>query len=379
MFASETTSTFQRIIPSRTTRWIALCGFWSAIAFLSALHWRVFSPPGDPWTLWGLIWIKHVVWFAWGFVATPIILWLGNRFRLEREHWLRHLLLLSMASLVITAAYVFAYAWLLAIYIEVPQLAHFDPMLHFTLFHHSTYYFLAFWGTIGLEQGLWYYRRWHEREMQTSELRSQLAQAQLEAIRAQIQPHFLFNALNTLSSAILDGDKARAYDLTAKLGELLRFSLERGKQDLVTLAEEIELVERYLELVKARFEDRLDVSIELALGTEQNMVPSFVLQPLVENSVKHVVAHTNGRVTISVRSSLAPDQLILEVEDRCACSPVTAQDNLNVGHGYRLTKDRLGVLYGTMYSLEAEQSGNGGTLVRIGIPLEWRARDEGTI
>jgi two-component system LytT family sensor kinase len=372
---TETSSLFIRIIPSRRTRWLALVCFWSAISFLSAIHWRLFSPPGDPWTWWGLVWIKHVVWFTWGFLATPLILWLGHRFRLEWTNWPRHLAVLIICSLVMTSAYVFAYAWFLTVNIQVPALAHFNQMLDFTLFQHSTFYFLAFWGTVGLEQGLWYYRRWHEREMQSSQLRAQLAQAQLQALRSQIQPHFLFNVLNTVSSTILEGDSAKAYDLTAKLGNLLRMTLDRGDHDRIPLHQEIELVECYLELASARFGDRLETSLTVAPETSQLLVPSFVLLPLVENSVKHVVSQVSGKVRLNIRSSILGETLILEVEDLPESTLRPAADSSGTGRGYRLTDERLRWLYSDNYLFQATPGPRGGMLVHIEIPLDCEARE----
>jgi len=369
IFNTETTALFRKLIPNRNRRWLAVAGFWSAISWLSAIHWEFFSPPPDPWTWWGLVLIKHVVWFTWGFLATPVILWLAHRFRPQYINWPKNISLLLACSILITAAYVTIYAWLLTMNIQIPRLAHFDQMLRFSLFQHSTYYFLAFWGTVGLEQGLWYYRRWHEREMQASELRSQLALAQLRALRAQIQPHFLFNALNTVSSAILEGESTKAYDLTAKLGELLRLSLERGEHDLVTLAQEIELVERYLDLVKARFGDRLDVCIEISPVTQMHMVPSFVLQPSVENSVKHVLERTSGRVCISLRAFILMERLVLEIEDAGVAMTTAADQMGSSGRGYRLTEERLRILYGDQYLFRVTAGAGGGTLVHLEIPL----------
>jgi LytS/YehU family sensor histidine kinase len=251
---------------------------------------------------------------------------------------------------------------------QVPALAHFDQMLRFTLFYHSTYYFLAFWGTVGLEQGLWYYRKWHVREMQAADLRTQLARVQLQSLRSQIQPHFLFNALNTVSSTILEGDTDKAYDLTARLGDLLKLSLERGDRELVPLREEIELVESYLDLATARFAERLQVSLGISPDTAELMVPTFVLQPLVENSVKHVVAQGDCRVMLSVRSYLHGDRLALEVEDCPEIRMATAPSSPGTGRGHRLTEERLRGLYGQDYLFRATPAANGGMLILIEIP-----------
>jgi LytS/YehU family sensor histidine kinase len=153
-------------------------------------------------------------------------------------------------------------------------------------------------------------------------------------------------------------------------------SLDRGEHDRIPLHQEIELVECYLELASARFGDRLEISYNVAPETATLLVPSFVLLPLVENSVKHVVSQVSGNVRLAVRSFVANEKLILEVEDLPE-SPMSPQtDSPGTGRGYRLTEERLGWLYGDTYLFRAVPGPRGGMAVHIEMPRDLNERQE---
>lgn len=367
---SETARVIRQLIPARRWRWSLATGIWTLIGVLSSVHWRIFAPIADHSGWAGFTWVRVLVWILWGMVFTPFILWLGNRFRLLGDKWRRHVLILAVLSIAVTLTYLYTYAWILMLNARRPDMVTFERLLNLTLFQHLTYYFLAFWATIGLEQAVIYFRNWHERELLASELRAQLTQEQLHALQSQVQPHFLFNALNTISSTILDGNRRTAHDLTTKLGELFRLSLERGGPELIPLSQELTMVDRYLTLMKARFEDQLMVETFVAPDTMSALVPPFLLQPLIENAVKHSVALSEGVTTISIRSySQGPSRLILEVEDRNSEKKEPTEAHSPSGHGHRLTQERLQCLYGENYTFSAAMQSHGGMRVRLDIPL----------
>lgn len=373
-FTSETTTLARTLLPVRWQRWLAIGGFWTLAGFLSAVHWHYFRIGPDPWQWWELVRVKLLLWYAWGAI-TPVILWLGYRLRLGAGNWVQRSGILIACSLVITFVYMILYGWLLSVNRPVPVDAIFGGMFRFAVSQHSTYYFLAFWATIGLEEALGYYRRAHERDLRASQLETQLAQAQLQSIRAQLHPHFLFNTLNTVSSVILEGDRQRAYDLTAQLGDLLRTTLERGERQMVSLEEELLFTSRYLDLMSARFEGRLSVTSDAAPDSLRAQVPDMILQPLVENSLKHGVGQSSGPSTISVRSSLAKNRLILEVEDTTTMKQPTASNAANNGYGHRLTQERLRCLYGSEFAFSCSAQ-PGGMLVRVELPLQYATGTE---
>ncbi|HEY6321745.1 MAG TPA: histidine kinase, partial [Thermoanaerobaculia bacterium] len=152
------------------------------------------------------------------------------------------------------------------------------------------------------------------RELRAARLESSLARSQLRNLRLQLQPHFLFNALHTVSAAMYD-DPAAADEMLDQLAELLRASLRTAQADEVPLGEELALLERYLAIQRARFGDRLAVSIQVEAGADSLLVPSLLLQPLVENAIRHGNAERAGRGAIAVRAHREDGRLVLEVED----------------------------------------------------------------
>ena len=189
------------------------------------------------------------------------------------------------------------------------------------------------------------YRRDRERERVQADLRMRLATAELGLLRMQLQPHFLFNVLNTVSS-LMETDTARARTLLADVGHLFRLSLERLGRQEVRLVDEIDFIRRYLEVQKVRFGDRLELHISLDPELEDVWVPSLILQPLVENAVRHGVEPRRGNVAVKVVAGLAGERLHLAVHDEGAPTPAPKPGH-EPGIGLRNTRSRLLQLYGS--------------------------------
>jgi len=229
-----------------------------------------------------------------------------------------------------------------------------------------------------------------ERELRAARLESSLARSQLQNLRLQLQPHFLFNALHTISAAMYD-DPAAADEMLDQLAELLRASLRTARSDEVPLGEELALLDRYLAIQRARFGDRLAVAIEVEPGAASLLVPSLLLQPLVENAIRHGSAERAGRGAIAVRARRQDGRLLLEVEDdgaggaaapgaaagtaRAAAAPATAAAVAGVprGLGLSATAERLQLLYGDAQLFSAGHRPEGGFLVRALLPLRHAA------
>lgn len=204
-----------------------------------------------------------------------------------------------------------------------------------------------------------------ERERREVELQRSLAEAQLTSLRLQLQPHFLFNALNTVSATMYD-DPRRADTMLGELSELLRASLRAHRSDQVSLREEVAIARRYVQLQHARFGDRLEVTFDIPEPCAAARVPVFVLQPLVENAVRHGRVERLGRGTIRVTARQAGDALTLEVWDD---GDGTAPAHPGSGLGLRATSERLRLLYGQAASCEAGPA-DGGWRVRLTLPLQ---------
>jgi two-component system LytT family sensor kinase len=209
------------------------------------------------------------------------------------------------------------------------------------------------------------YRAGRERELRVATLEAGLARAQLQNLHAQLQPHFLFNALNTISSVMYD-DVPRADRMMSSLSELLRASLRASRTQQHPLSEELGVLERYLELMRARFGDRLVVELEIEPGTEAALVPAMVLQPIVENALQHGAPPPPRPARIAVRAWREQGRLMLEVRDN---GPGLGTDPpLGKGVGLTNTADRLRALYGDAQSLAFHDAPGGGLIVRMTMP-----------
>jgi two-component system LytT family sensor kinase len=229
------------------------------------------------------------------------------------------------------------------------------------------------------------------RELRAARVESSLARTQLRNLRLQLQPHFLFNALHTISAAMYE-DPAAADEMLEQLAELLRSSLRTVQSDEVPLGEELALLERYLAIQRARFGDRLAVSFEIEEGAALFLVPSLSLQPLVENAIRHGNAERLGHGAVTVRAATAAGRLVLEVEDdgNAAALPAAlptalptappaaprqrrgtlAERGGDAGLGLAATAERLQLLYGEAQTFTAGPRADGcGFLVRATLPL----------
>lgn len=224
------------------------------------------------------------------------------------------------------------------------------------------FYFALFVASVEL------WRFWWEataRERREVELQRSLAEAQLTSLRLQLQPHFLFNALNTVSATMYD-DPRRADTMLGELSELLRASLRAHRSDQVPLRDEVGIAGRYVELQRARFGDRLQVSMDVADDCGAALVPVFVLQPLLENAVRHGRVERLGHGAIRVTARREGGMLVLDVwDDGDGAGPVTPGSGL----GLRATAERLRLLYGDAARCVAGPA-DGGWRVRLTLPLQ---------
>lgn len=200
-------------------------------------------------------------------------------------------------------------------------------------------------------------------------LRNELHVSQLDALKKQLRPHFLFNTLNTVS-ALMDAHPADARKVLSRLGRLLRTTLDRTERDKVPLEQELDHIRDYLDIESIRFRDRLRVTWDVPTALLGANVPSMVLQPLVENSIKHGPDATNDRVEITVRGERRGDRLTLRVEDNGKGCADTDRALANGGIGLRNVGERMRLLYGEGGSLTITSPGGRGFIAAVSIPLE---------
>ena len=225
---------------------------------------------------------------------------------------------------------------------------------------------LAYAALIGLTQAVHFRRRLVEREKQAMHLESQLAQSQLRTLQAQLQPHFLFNTLNGIAM-LIRRDPRLAEDMIGSLSELLRWSLQQSGRQLIPLRDEMEFLDRYLEIQQMRFADRLRVDRRIEPGVLDCLVPPLLLQPLVENAVRHGIEPSPNPGLIVITAGVVDGLLFLAVEDDGVGMGGTA--TRGGGLGIASVKERLAGLYGGEHTFTMENRPTGGVVVQVRIPL----------
>jgi signal transduction histidine kinase len=226
---------------------------------------------------------------------------------------------------------------------------------------------VAYGALVGGFHALLFYREFRDRELMASRMRAGLTQARLQALRAQLNPHFLFNTLNAISVLAMKGEQACVVQMLAQLSDLLRLSLDGQLPQEVPLSSEVEFIDRYLDLQRVRFSDRLAIEKRLDSDTLNAAVPSLILQPIVENAVLHGVAARRGPGRVSLRARRDGETLCLEVTDSGPGFP--ADGPLRDGVGLSNTRARLEQLYGASQTFLCGAGAQGGACVTIRIPF----------
>jgi LytS/YehU family sensor histidine kinase len=219
------------------------------------------------------------------------------------------------------------------------------------------------WAVVGAFHGLRIYRKYKAREVESARLEARFAEAQNLALRMQLQPHFLFNTLNSIS-ALVHANPEGADDMISRLGDFLRMTLEAPPDQMVPLRKELAFIRAYLAIEQVRFEDRLRVEMEIPADLQELRVPGFILQPLVENALKHGLSDRPGGGTLRLRAFRDSEYLVLEVQDDGE-GFVPGRE----GVGLANVRSRLGLIYKGRHQLSILGAPNRGTLVSLRLPL----------
>lgn len=228
---------------------------------------------------------------------------------------------------------------------------------------------MTYWGTVGLCQGVTWYLQNQESLQLQADLERRLTRAQLDALRMQINPHFLFNTLHTISSMITV-DPVAADLMVVRLSEFLRLTLNREETQEAPLEEEIDFIERYLEIERIRFHDRMSVTYEVEPEASRLLVPRLILQPLVENAIRHGISRTDGQAAITISARRTARHLALSVTDT---GPGVTKNGTSGGVGLRNTRERLERMYGHDQSFTLRYGRGKGTEAALLLP----ARESG--
>ncbi len=354
----------------RWGQWAIAFGVWTVIAFVFTAMLYYSQLLGERPITWrraaGYQFIYPYLWM----VGTMIVLWLARRFPLEGRHWPRrlvyHFLFATLAAIFITGCYQILYHFL---FVNGPDKPY-SPWvtLSWIIFNSSENY--GIYGLLLLfNHATNYYRRYREGELRASQLQAQLSQAELQALKMQLHPHFLFNTLHSIS-ALVHQDPEAADRMIARLGDFLRLTLDNSGTQEVTLLKELEFLQCYLEIERVRFQDRLTTHMDIDSHSLDSRVPNLILQPIVENALRHGIAPraTPGRIEISAKRNNG--SLRIEVKDNGpGISAISATNGrFREGLGLTNTRARLEQLYGEAHRFELTNDPDGGLTVTLEIP-----------
>jgi two-component system LytT family sensor kinase len=312
---------------------------------------------------------------------TPAILWLGRRFPFERRVWLRRTLIhlalsviFSLVHLTLDSA-IHSSLWIFSPLMK-PSFAGTFFLLAVLGFHSNV---MSYWTVLGLQYAFHYYNQYQERrrqalrlELQASELRTQLVQAQLTALKGQLQPHFLFNTLNAIMVLVRQGRGAQAEEMLARLSDLLRSVLDDVEAQEVPLRRELDSLRLYLAIEEVRFQDRLRVEVDAGPEVLDAAVPHLGLQPIVENAIRHGIGSRSAAGRLRIHAARVGESLEIRVEDDGPGLPSGALSSQGIGLAN--TRARLRQLYGDAAGLTLENGAGGGAVATLTLP--YRAEPE---
>lgn len=351
--------TLAAVLQNRAGKWLLGFFFWTLLGLSSASRFY-FSTD----------WKRAVTyaledWYVFAVLSIPVVA-LARSFRFDVGKKWRSLAVHAAAGVVFSAAYMALRAgvgvwqsgagfsdsfWLLA------RNWHFD--------------LLIYWVIVAVTQAFDYYRRYHERELHAAELEKHLAQAKLQALQMQLNPHFLFNTLHSISS-LMHKDVEAADRMITRLSDLLRAALDSAETQEVSLRKELDLLQLYLGIEQIRFGERLTVKLDIAPEALEAQVPNLILQPLVENAIRHGIEPRSRPGHIELHAHRRDDALLLEVCDNG--SGLNTAKPTREGVGLSNTRARLRELYGQAHRFELGGRPEGGLRVEMSIP--YRTRNE---
>jgi two-component system LytT family sensor kinase len=285
--------------------------------------------------------------------ATPAIAFLARRCSLVPFRWpsaVAHLL----AALAFASSSVAWHIWMLVALqpFDDMTITSFGPHYPHALWKWFPFELLIYCGTVGAVYALVFYERSKERSIRTAQLEREVAQARLDALSLQLQPHFLFNALHTVTGLIRGEEDQAAISTVAGLSDMLRYALDSSTAPEARLGEEIEIVKRYLAIEGLRYRERLKVMMDVDAGSTAARVPRLLLQPLVENAVRHGAAASAGASWLELKTRRAGDVLLIEVSNSAGAE--TASES-GFGIGLQNTRARLDQLYGASHRLSVRR------------------------
>ena len=361
------------LLSHRSLPWVLYFAIWTVIglAFAGQLY-LTQAEIGRP-VNWRFALSRNLIdWYAFAVLAIPVI-WLANRIPLERGDWRRRITIHAVASVLFSVVWMVLRAVLAAAVELTPERTPLGFWTAFTYALVATFFFnvLIYWVVVSVAHTIRFYRRDRERELRTAELETRLAQARLQALQMQLNPHFLFNTLHAISS-LMHKDVEAADRMLIRLGDLLRYALESTDEQEVPLRRELDFLDRYIEIEQTRFGDRLTITKEIEPETLDAVLPNLLLQPIIENAIQHGVEPHARRGRIVLKSARNGNAMRLEIRDNGDGLPggVKPQEGVGISN----SRARLQQLYGDQGHFQLANAPEGGLVVSIVVP--WRTEQK---
>lgn len=357
------------MIKLRAARWAGIIVLWIAIGLVLSLevyfNIRVSSPFVRFWEVAELQFYRAAFWA----VLVPLVIMLRRLVPLPAGYWAGGILFHLAMSIALMAAY-----YLLRIFVSVvpagASLAEFWETARVNFYGRNLIDMAFYWAVIGIAYAL-RVRESHQREsLRAAQLESELVETELRALKHQLNPHFLFNTMNTISVLVREHRNDEAVRLIAKLSALLRISLDNTGVQTVTLRHELDFLTRYLEIQKARFGDKLQFRTDVEPAALDAVIPNLILQPSVENAILHGIAQKTAPGLVEIAARVREKQLQLEVRDDGPGFEVLPKTPGEEGIGLTNTRMRLDRHYGKDYQMVVKSDPGHGVTVSFALPFQ---------
>jgi two-component system LytT family sensor kinase len=346
-------------------RWISAALLWTILGF-------VFALPGLSTPNWKRFLLSSLtLWWAWGLV-TPLIFWTDARLPFKEKQLGMRVLAHLLVSIALTLLYSFVFFAMSASFGLVPWSLLQPGRFLANAFNEAILWrWLVYWAIFGARQTFRYYEHYLSSELRLEQMERNFSQARLNALRMQLDPHFLFNALNTISSQV-ERNPRLARTMIEHLGDLLRLSLDARDRQEIPLAEEIAFLDHYVAIQKIRFAENLRIEIQVAPGVKYALVPCLIVQPLVENAIRHGISRRASGGVVTVIAERVQNQIEIRVTDDGVGLPPGWTLETSSGTGLSVTRERIvGLHPGGNSRFTVQPRATGGTDVVISLPLRF--------
>lgn len=355
---------------NRWARWLAAILVWSALGVLFAL-------PGLSSGNWSRTLLGSLAqWWSWGLV-TPLIFWIDARLPFKENQLARRVVAHLPASVVLTIFYGYVFVSMRALFGLQPWSVMASARFFAALIQGLLWSWLVYWVIFGVQQTFRYYQHYLASELRLARMERSFSEARLNALRMQLDPHFLFNALNTISSQV-ERDPRLARAMIEHLGQLLRLSLDARDKQEIPLVEEMAFLDHYVAIQKIRFAENLRIDIRVDPEVKYALVPCLIVQPLVENAIRHGISRRGAGGAVTVTAERGANRVEIRVADDGVGLPPGWTLETASGAGLSITRERIFGLHPNGNSRFSVRPRNGGgTEVEISLPLRFEERADG--